>query len=174
MRVRFLKPVPDCRIWRCVPSPQSIRKRYSSCLTICAERPLFAEGAEAEVPRKSISNKVESFGDQKSVRRHCEACRLTLYQRHASQCRATFISKIIANLVAHSKLLFSLQFYPTQCHINDYLRRFSRLCRGIGPDLGVRACIRTLSPPNPGIYHGNSQRGSQKSMDRMGDKRKTD
>src|SRR6185503_14412835 len=31
---------------------------------------------------------------------------------------------------------------------------FSRLCRGMGPDLEVRACIRTLSPPNPGIYHG--------------------
>src|SRR5215211_750179 len=28
----------------------------------------------------------------------------------------------------------------------------------MGPDLGVRACVRTLSPPNPGIYHGNSQR----------------
>jgi len=21
------------------------------------------------------------------------------------------------------------------------------------PDLGVRACVRTLAPPNPGIYH---------------------
>src|SRR5215212_6010453 len=58
MRVRFLKPAPDCNIWRCVPSPQSIRKRYSSCLTICAERPRWAEGAEAEVPRNNISNKL--------------------------------------------------------------------------------------------------------------------
>jgi hypothetical protein len=56
MRVRFLKPVPDCKICRCVPSPQSTKKRYSSCLTICAESPRFAEGAEADVPRKSISN----------------------------------------------------------------------------------------------------------------------
>src|SRR5512136_2816211 len=53
---KFLKPMPDCRIWRWVPSPQSIRKRYSSCLTTCAESPRLAEGAEADVPRKTISN----------------------------------------------------------------------------------------------------------------------
>src|SRR4030095_14055733 len=64
IRVRFLKPVPDCRICRCVPSPQSIRKRYSSCLTICAERPRFAEGADAEVPRNNISNKAKSLADR--------------------------------------------------------------------------------------------------------------
>ena len=27
-----------------------------------------------------------------------------------------------------------------------------------GPHLGVRARVRTLAPPNAGIYHGNSQR----------------
>jgi len=26
-----------------------------------------------------------------------------------------------------------------------------------GPDLGVRACVRTRAPLNPGIYHGISQ-----------------
>src|SRR3970040_239587 len=31
----------------------------------------------------------------------------------------------------------------------------------MGPDLGVRACVRTLSPPNPGIYHGNSRRATK-------------
>ena len=40
-------------------------------------------------------------------------------------------------------------------------KRFSRLCRGMGPDLGVRACVRTLSPPNPGIYHGHSRRAGK-------------
>jgi hypothetical protein len=44
-----------------VPSPQSIRKRYSSCITTWAERPRRAEGAEAEVPKKTISNKEKSF-----------------------------------------------------------------------------------------------------------------
>jgi hypothetical protein len=30
-------------------------------------------------------------------------------------------------------------------------------CREKEPDLGVRACVRTLVPPNPGIHPGNSQ-----------------
>jgi hypothetical protein len=29
---------------------------------ICADKPRFAEGAEADVPRKSISNKMDSLG----------------------------------------------------------------------------------------------------------------
>jgi hypothetical protein len=29
---------------------------------------------------------------------------------------------------------------------------FFRTRRGITPDLGVRACVRTLSPPNPDIF----------------------
>jgi hypothetical protein len=29
---------------------------------------------------------------------------------------------------------------------------FFRFCRGMTPDLGVRACVRTLSPPNPDIF----------------------
>jgi hypothetical protein len=35
---------------------------------------------------------------------------------------------------------------------------FSRISRERVPDLGVRARVRALVPPNPGIYHGNSQR----------------
>src|SRR5687768_4321219 len=31
---------------------------------------------------------------------------------------------------------------------------FSRLRRGTRPDLGMRACVRTLASPNPGICHG--------------------
>jgi len=61
-----LKPTPDCRIWRWVPSPQSTRKRYSSCLMIWAERPRWTEGAEAEVPRNTISNKAGAFHYQVS------------------------------------------------------------------------------------------------------------
>ena len=33
-----------------------------------------------------------------------------------------------------------------------YCPGFFRICRGITPDLGVRACVRTLSPPNPDIF----------------------
>jgi hypothetical protein len=29
---------------------------------------------------------------------------------------------------------------------------FFRICRGITPDLGVRACVRALSPPNPNTF----------------------
>src|SRR6185503_8286112 len=84
MRVRFLKPAPDCNICRCVPSPQSIRKRYSLCLTICAESPRFAEGADAEVPRKSISNKVNPYieichrDSEKRFKTHRSLCTLWL------------------------------------------------------------------------------------------------
>src|SRR3990172_2590100 len=64
MWFRRLKPTPDCRIWRWVPSPQSTRKRYSSCFMIWAERPRWTEGAEAEVPRNTISNKAGAFREK--------------------------------------------------------------------------------------------------------------
>jgi hypothetical protein len=35
---------------------------------ICAERPRFAEGADAEVPRKSISNKLTFYVDRQWTR----------------------------------------------------------------------------------------------------------
>src|SRR5258708_33630003 len=56
MRFNFLKPRPLRRIWRCVPSPQSIRKRNSLAITICPGIPRWTDGADADVPRKCTSN----------------------------------------------------------------------------------------------------------------------
>jgi hypothetical protein len=52
-----LKPNPDCNIWRWVPSPQSIRKRNSSWITTWLDNPRWTDGADADVPKKTISNK---------------------------------------------------------------------------------------------------------------------
>jgi hypothetical protein len=56
-----LNPRPDCRICRWVPSPQSIRKRNSSWMITWLDRPRWTEGADADVPRKTISNKRTSI-----------------------------------------------------------------------------------------------------------------
>jgi len=39
----------------------------------------------------------------------------------------------------------------------DIIRFFGKF-RGRYPDLGVRACVRTLAPPNPAPFHGKSWR----------------
>ena len=47
---------PERSSWRCVPSPQSIRKRSLPALTSREGRPRSVEGVVAAVPRKVSSN----------------------------------------------------------------------------------------------------------------------
>src|SRR3972149_6731694 len=73
----------------------------------------------------------------------------------------TLLSKLLwYSCLRLSPINYAPPFSTPHLHVPSHHYRFSRLCRERGPDLGVRACVRTLSPPNPGIYHGNSQRAS--------------
>ncbi len=55
-------------------------------------------------------------------------------------------------IIPVAAILYRLYEYYT----HDW-RRFFGSCRGDLPDLGVRAGLRPLSPPNPGIYPAKSQ-----------------